>query len=90
VKPCSLNIDQYTRSHSTVDKRLEKYGIPVEHHSKGTFLIGPFGTLFATPEGSSTHFERALMITDFEDFLVLKEMDDAFGRSAKSEIENAG
>jgi hypothetical protein len=30
------------------------------------------------------------MITDFEDFLVLKEMDDAFGRSAKSESENAG
>src|SRR3954451_2857105 len=43
-----------------IDKRLEKYGIKVEHRRPVTALTGPFGTLFATPEGSSTHFQRAL------------------------------
>jgi len=45
-----------------IDKRLEKYGIEVQHRGAVTYLTGPFGTLFATPEGSSTHFERALAV----------------------------
>jgi hypothetical protein len=45
---------------STIDKRLEKYGIKVECYGASTTLTGPFGSLFAMPEGNSTHFERAL------------------------------
>jgi hypothetical protein len=43
-----------------IDKRLERYGIKVELHGAITGLIGPHGTLFARPEGNSTHFERHL------------------------------
>jgi hypothetical protein len=43
-----------------IDERLEKYGIKVEFRGATTYLIGPFGTLFAEQEGSSTHFERSL------------------------------
>ena len=40
-----------------IDKRLEKYGIKVDRYGHSTVLTGPNGTLFATPEGDSTHFE---------------------------------
>lgn len=43
-----------------IDKRLEKYGIKMECKGSVTALIGPHGTLFARPEGNSTHFERHL------------------------------
>jgi|ERR1700687_662034 len=43
-----------------IDKRLEKYGIKVDLSDAITSLIGPHGTLFATPDGNSTHFERRL------------------------------
>jgi hypothetical protein len=43
-----------------IDKRLEKYGINVDLSDAITALIGPLGTLFARPEGNSTHFERKL------------------------------
>jgi hypothetical protein len=43
-----------------IDKRLEKYGMKVELRGSVTALIGPRGTLFARPEGNSTHFERHL------------------------------
>src|SRR3954454_1519737 len=46
----------------SIDKRLAKHGIEVQHRGAVTDLIGPLGTLFATPEGSSTHFERALAV----------------------------
>ena len=60
---CPPNIDQNTKSpFHNIDKRLEKYGIEVEHRGAVTSLIGPFGTLLATAEGSSTHFERALAV----------------------------
>lgn len=45
-----------------IDKRLEKYGIKVELSGPTTALIGSHGTLFAKPEGNSTHFERKLGI----------------------------
>jgi hypothetical protein len=44
----------------TIDDRLEKHGIKVEFGGAVTKLVGPFGVLFATLEGNSTHFERAL------------------------------
>jgi hypothetical protein len=47
-------------SFNVIDKRLEKYGIKVDLSGTITALIGPHGTLFATPEGNSTHFERQL------------------------------
>ena len=40
-----------------IDERLEKYGIKVERSGDSTALTGRTGTLFATPEGDSTHFE---------------------------------
>ena len=40
-----------------IDKRLEKYGIKVDMSGQITRLTGPNGTLFAKPEGGSTHFE---------------------------------
>ena len=43
-----------------IDKRLEKYGIEVDMSGHITRLTGPNGTLFAKPEGDSTHFERKL------------------------------
>jgi len=43
-----------------IDKRLEKYGIKVELHGAITGLVGAHGTLFARPEGNSTHFERGI------------------------------
>jgi hypothetical protein len=43
-----------------IDKRLEKYGIKVELHGAITGLVGAHGTLFARPEGNSTHFERRI------------------------------
>lgn len=47
-------------SFKVIDKRLEKYGIRVDLSGATTALIGPHGTLFATPEGNSTHFECKL------------------------------
>jgi hypothetical protein len=47
-------------SFKVIDKRLEKNGIRVDMSGAITALIGPDGTLFATPEGNSTHFERKL------------------------------
>jgi hypothetical protein len=47
---------------NVIDKRLEKYGIKVDLSGTITALIGPHGTLFATPEGNSTHFERQLVV----------------------------
>jgi hypothetical protein len=44
-------------SFNVIDKRVEKYGIKVDLSAAITALIGPQGTLFATPEGNSTHFE---------------------------------
>jgi hypothetical protein len=44
----------------TIDERLERYGIKLEYCGAVTELIGPFGILFAKPEGNSTHFERHL------------------------------
>lgn len=103
---------EYEKPFHTIDKRLEKYGIEVEHRGAVTSLIGPFGTLLAAAEGSSTRFERALAVDThavidaleieygtkivdendhrFWGFSSREEMDNAFGRSAKSEIENAG
>src|SRR4051794_23189699 len=103
---------EYEIPFHSIDKRLEKHGIEVQHRGAVTYLIGPLGTLFATPEGSSTHFERALTVDThgvidalemeygtkivdendhrFWGFSSLEEMERAFGRSAKSEIENAG
>ena len=43
-----------------IDKRLEKYGIKVDMSGHDDRLTGPNGTLVATPEGDSTHFERNL------------------------------
>jgi hypothetical protein len=43
-----------------IDQRLGKYGIKVELHGAITGLVGPHGTLFARPEGNSTHFEREI------------------------------
>jgi hypothetical protein len=43
-----------------IDKRLEKYGIKVDMSGHETALTGPNGTLVATPDGGSTHFERNL------------------------------
>jgi hypothetical protein len=45
-----------------IDKRLEKYGINVDMSDAITTLIGPHGTLFARPEGNSTHFERRFCV----------------------------
>src|SRR6478736_5896972 len=42
------------------DESLEKYGIRVELHGATTGLVGAHGTLFARPEGNSTHFERGV------------------------------
>jgi hypothetical protein len=43
-----------------IDKRLEKYGIKVDASCTITALIGSQGTLFARPEGNSTHFDCRL------------------------------
>ena len=43
-----------------IDKRLEKHGIKVDMSDHTVRLTGPNGTLVATPEGGSTHFERNL------------------------------
>jgi hypothetical protein len=43
-----------------IDERLEKYGIRVELLGATTGLVGAHGTLFARPEGNSTHFERGV------------------------------
>ena len=45
-----------------IDKRLEKYGIKVDLSGAVTALIGPYGSLFARPEGDSTHFERHICV----------------------------
>jgi hypothetical protein len=47
-----------------IDERLEKYGIKVERYGYETTLTGRAGTLFATPEGGSTHFENKYTDTD--------------------------
>ena len=47
-------------SFRAIDTRLEKYGIKVDMSDAITTLVGPHGTLFARPEGNSTHFERRL------------------------------
>jgi hypothetical protein len=59
-----------------IDKRLEKYGMKVEHHGAVTALIGPLGTLFATPDGNSTHFERKF---DVDTQAVLDAIEREYG-----------
>jgi hypothetical protein len=58
----------------TIDERLERYGLKVEFYGAVTKLIGPFGILFAEPEGNSTHFERHLGV-DTEAVLRALEME---------------
>ena len=53
---------------SSIDNRLEKYGLKVEMSGHATALSGRNGVLFAKPEGESTHFERKLGV-DTEDVL---------------------
>src|SRR6476661_4036566 len=58
-----------------IDQRLGKYGIKLELHGAITGLIGPYGTLFARPEGNSTHFQRGVGV---DTQAVVDEIDHRF------------
>jgi hypothetical protein len=62
----------------SIDARLEKHGIKLEFHGATTALIGARGTLFATSDGNSTHFERKLGV-DAHDVLEAIEAEYSVG-----------